>query len=158
MRSDYKWPNVPHLVAGMSFGLLSSAKLCWLWQPPRTLSGCRWLKLNGGQINDCPGMGKSRIWNAADPAVASDVPIFAWPFSVKPRMHALTWLFVACSAHPETLGAHWQTEQCVTLICYPLWTIQYHSACSTGPQWSWQPWRPTAQCCTPVKQPSMADA
>ena len=50
--------------------------------------------------------GKSYFWNIADPIVASDVSILAWPPYVKPRKHVLTQPFVARSAYPETVGAH----------------------------------------------------
>ena len=67
-----------------------------------------------------PMAGKSHSWNAADPMVAANVPVLAWPPSVKPQRHVLTQLFTARSAHLKTEGAHSPTEQNVTLICYPM--------------------------------------
>ena len=54
-----------------------------------------------------------------DPMVAADVPVLAWPPSVKPWRHVLTQFLVARSAHPKTEGARSPTERIVTLICYP---------------------------------------
>ena len=65
-------------------------------------------------------VGKSHSWNVADLMVTTDVPILAWPISVKPQRHVSTQLVAAQSAHPETVGAHWPTEQSLTLICYPM--------------------------------------
>ena len=79
--------------------------------------------------------GNSHSWNVAGPMVAANVPVLAWPPSVKPQRHVLTQLFVARSAHPKTEGANSPTEQSVTLFYYLILTIGYHSANGTGSQW-----------------------
>ena len=74
--------------------------------------------LRSASVVTCTTAGKSYSWNVADPMVAADVPVLAWLPSVKPRMHVLTHLFIALSAHPKTEGAHSLAERNVTLTCY----------------------------------------